>query len=106
MRMDRLLRILVPVTGLAIAAGCGSSDDGQGPAPPSTEREEGQTEFSSAPPAGQAGSGRSFGGSSSGGSAESANAGASPPAGDSAQGGAGGAKPEIKETDLYRVDGD
>lgn len=105
MRMERLLRILVPVTGLALAAGCGSSDE-QGNPPANTEREEGQTDFSSAPPASQGGGGRSFGGSSSGG-AESANAGAPAPAADSAQqGGAGGAQREVKETDLYRVDGD
>lgn len=102
MRMSRLLRILVPVTSLAIAAGCGSSDGDNG-TPPGTDREEGQTEFSSAPPVGHGGgAGRSFGG---GGGAESANAGA-PAADSSKQGGAGGAKPEIKETDLYRVDGD
>ena len=66
MRMERLLRILVPVTGLALAAGCGSSDEPGNP-PANTEREEGQTDFSSAPPASQGGGGRSFGGSERGG---------------------------------------
>ena len=105
MRMDRLLRILVPVTGIAIAAGCGGSDD-QGSPPANTEREEGQTDFSSAPPAAQGGGGRGFAGSSSGGGAEASNAAPAPAADSAQQGGAGGAQRAVKETDLYRVDGD
>jgi hypothetical protein len=107
MRLARLLRMLVPVTSLALAAGCGSGDGEGGSPPPNTEREEGQTDFSSAPPVGQGGgAGRGFGGGGATG-AESSNA-APAPAADGAQqtGGAGGAKPEIKETDLYRVEGD
>lgn len=74
-------------------AGC--SDDGT---PASQGREEGQTEFESAPPVGHAGG--SFSGGR--GSAESGNDSAAPSGGSPAA--IALAKPE--ETDIYRVDGD
>ncbi|MBX3220675.1 MAG: beta-propeller domain-containing protein [Labilithrix sp.] len=75
-------------------AACGS-DDGKSP---SQGREEGQTEFESAPPIGQAGS---FGGGRGG--AESAGDSNAAPAGGDAKASLNLAKPE--ETDIYRVDG-
>ncbi len=98
------------MTGLALVAfaatplaGCGSTDGNES----AKNREEGQTEFSSAPPVGQGGATRGGASSSSGGG--EANAGA--PAADGSKG-AGqltdpmAQRPQVKETDLYRVDGD
>lgn len=98
-----------PLTGLALVAfaatplaGCGSSDGDN-----TQNREEGQSDFSSAPPVGQGGASRGAGGSSSGGGAENAGA----PSADGSKG-AGqltdpmAQRPQVKETDLYRVDGD
>lgn len=109
MRIDRLLRAVVPLTGLALVAfastplvGCGGSGTDES----TKNREEGQTDFSSAPPVGQGGASRGGGSSSGGGEA---NAGA--PAADGSKG-AGqltdpmAQRPQVKETDLYRVDGD
>src|SRR5438067_13513404 len=93
---------LLSVTGLSILAALGSTlaGCGGGGNPPGTDREEGQTDYTSAPPAGQAGGG-SFGGSSGGGAAPTANG-----ASDKST----GALPDqnkrtIAETDIYRLDG-
>lgn len=108
MRMDRLLRALVPLTGLALVAGCGSSDGegGSPPAPPDTGREEGQTDFTSAPPVGQGGSTFGAGGGSSGGPEATAGAPSGDSKGSTSASSSVSQKPEVKETDLYRVDGD
>jgi len=111
MRIDRLLRALVPLTGIAVAVGCGSSSGGSDPnpgAPADSDRQEGQTEFSSAPPVGQGGGGRSFGagGSSSGGGAENAGTAAAPADKSGGAASAPATTPTVNETDLYRVDGD
>ncbi|HEY8073890.1 MAG TPA: beta-propeller domain-containing protein [Labilithrix sp.] len=74
-------------------AGCGGSGN-----PGGTDREEGQTDYTSAPPAGQGGGGSSSGGA--GGAAPTANAGdksASPTFAPDQR--------SIAETDIYRLDG-
>ncbi len=80
-------------------AGCGDGDSGRGPA---QDREEGQTEFESAPPIGQSGS--SFGG---GRGESAADDNAAPASGGTAGGAANTGVPLAKpqETDIYRVDG-
>ncbi len=102
----RLLAISSLTILAAVAStitGCGS-DEGGGQPGPEQQREEGQSEFQSAPPVGQGG-GSFGGGSSSGGASDSA---ATPSSGN--KGGAEqttnpfNAKPE--ETDIYRVEGD
>ena len=96
------MRLTLPLlTGLSflVAAapslgGCGSSDSG----PASLEREEGQSDFSSAPPAGQA-QGGSFGGQESGAGAPSSD-------GAGKVGDASKTARQVEETDLYRIEKD
>lgn len=87
-------RLLFPFVSAAVFASSPSILTGCGSSPPE-QRHEGQTDFSSAPPAGQANGGR---GATGGGEA----------AGDSATPGAsdGSAPRSVEETDLYRLDGD
>ena len=86
------LALLASVAPSIVGCGGDSTNSQQG-------REEGQTEFESAPPVGQGGA--TFGSSESAGAAD--NAAPSAP-GASTKGSAGLIKPE--ETDIYRVDGD
>jgi hypothetical protein len=110
------------LVGLAALAACssnsGSSDQGSTPGTPGTpdpktDREEGQTDFASAPPIGQGGGGASFGATDASGAASSSSGGTSggtnspapaAPGADNKQATSGTATPE--ETDIYRVDGD
>src|SRR4051812_45213541 len=82
------------VTGPSLMAGCGAKQE-----PPAQGREEGQSEFVSAPPNG-ASAGRSTGGEDTAGAAD---AGASPP---SAPSGDKTVARSVEETDLYRLAGD
>lgn len=84
---------------LPSASGCGSSE-GNGanpPTGPNEQRNPDQTEFVSAPPAGQSGQGRGTGDGSE----------AAPSAGadDSAGSKSGASERKVEETDLYRLDG-
>jgi len=77
-------------------SGCGSSGNNN-----PTDRQEGQSEFESAPPAGQS-FGGGQGGSSSGGSAEAGDKAGAPSANTSGSVG----QREVHETDIYRLVGD
>lgn len=84
-------------TLLTSTAGCGSPDSNN-----PSDRQEGQSEFESAPPAGQS-MGR--GGSSSGGAESSDKNAGAPAAGSTGASGSVGER-KVNETDLYRVVGD
>ena len=90
--------ILTLGSASALTAGCGKGDSGAG------DRVPGQSEFSSAPPIGQGGQGRGAAAPTAVGGAEgSSSSGGSKGAGELAN---PNPRPEVKETDLYRVDGD
>jgi hypothetical protein len=80
-------------------AACGGSDSPGG----GTDRNEGQSEFVSAPPSGSGFSARDSAGTTGGGTG-----GASPPSGTPTVGNKGTSTPDrkVEETDLYRVEGD
>jgi hypothetical protein len=91
-------------------AGCGSGsgNPGNNPSGPSGDRVTGQSDFTSAPPAGQSNGGNAKGaadGASGGGAGGAATNGAATPSAPGTGGAVGTGGRQVQETDIYRLEG-
>jgi hypothetical protein len=92
-RVPLLALVVTVATAPALLAACGGA-----PAQDPVNRKPGQTDFTSAPPAGMAGVGQSFGA----GGADAGGVAATP---GTTNGTSGSTQRTVEETDLYRLDG-